>query len=157
MEERTAAVAPEPARHGTETILLVEDEEALRELVASMLRERGHTVLEADCGRTALAVADGHPGVIDLLLSDVVMPGMNGRQVAREITLRRPAIKVVFMSGYSDEALGRSRHPRSRHDPAREAVHRPPPSTAASARCWAIRRRWPPGVETSASEAAASR
>jgi signal transduction histidine kinase len=103
--ERPAA-APEPERRGTETILLVEDEVALRELVASMLRERGHTVLEADCGATAVGVADRHPGVIDLLLSDVIMPGMSGRQVAREVTLRRPAIKVAFMSGYSNEALG---------------------------------------------------
>jgi YesN/AraC family two-component response regulator len=63
-------------------------------------------VLEADCGVTAVEVADRHPGVIDLLLSDVVMPGINGRQVAQEITLRRPTTKVVFMSGYSDEALG---------------------------------------------------
>jgi signal transduction histidine kinase/ActR/RegA family two-component response regulator len=103
-----APLAPtlEPVRRGTETILLVEDEEALRDLVAQMLRERGHTVLEADRGGTALAVAYGHPGVIDLLLSDVVMPGMTGRQLAQEVTLRRPAIKVVFMSGYSDEALG---------------------------------------------------
>jgi signal transduction histidine kinase len=104
-EERPAAT-PEPTRGGTETILLVEDEEALRALVASMLRERGHTVLEADCGAMALDVSDRHPGTIDLLLSDVIMPGMNGRQVAREIALRRPAIRVVYMSGYSDEALG---------------------------------------------------
>ena len=105
VEERLA-VTRKPARHGTETILLVEDEDALRALVASMLRERGHTVLEADCGATALQVADRHPGIIDLLLSDVVMPGMSGRQVAREVTLRRPAIRVIYMSGHSDEALG---------------------------------------------------
>jgi signal transduction histidine kinase/ActR/RegA family two-component response regulator len=93
-------------RHGTETILLVEDEEALRELVADMLRERGYTVLEADCGRAALEMSDRHAGVIDLLLSDVVMPGMGGRQAAREVALRRPAIRVVFMSAHSDDALG---------------------------------------------------
>jgi signal transduction histidine kinase/CheY-like chemotaxis protein len=104
--EELRAATPEPERHGTETVLLVEDETALRELVARLLRKRGHTVLEADCGATALEVADGYPGVIDLLLSDVVMPGMTGRQVAQEITLRRPTTKVVFMSGYSDEALG---------------------------------------------------
>jgi two-component system cell cycle sensor histidine kinase/response regulator CckA len=98
--------ATDPARHGTETILLVEDEEALRELVARMLRERGYTVLEADCGRAALEVANRHAGVIDILLTDVVMPGITGRQVAREVIFRRPAIRVIFMSGYSDEALG---------------------------------------------------
>jgi CheY-like chemotaxis protein len=100
------AIPAKPARQGTETILLVEDEAALRELVAHMLRERGHTVLEADCGATAVTIAERHPGAIDLLLSDVIMPGMGGRQVAREVTLRRPAIKVVFMSGYSNETLG---------------------------------------------------
>jgi two-component system, cell cycle sensor histidine kinase and response regulator CckA len=105
VEERPAA-APEPSRRGTETILVVEDEAALRELVASMLRERGHTVLEADCGRAALEASDRHLGIIDLLLSDVIMPGMNGRQVAREVSLRRPEIRVIFMSGHSDEALG---------------------------------------------------
>ena len=104
--EDAPAPTREPARHGTETILLVEDEEALRDLVAQMLRERGHTVLEADRGSTALEVTLRYPGVIDLLLSDVVMPGMTGRQLAQEVVVHRPAIKVVFMSGYSDEALG---------------------------------------------------
>ncbi|HEY6555108.1 MAG TPA: ATP-binding protein, partial [Vicinamibacteria bacterium] len=96
----------EPMRVGPETILLVEDGEALRQLVASMLRDRGHTVLEADCGRAALEIADRHPGVIELLLTDVVMPGITGRQVAREVALRQPAIRVVYMSGHSDETLG---------------------------------------------------
>jgi CheY-like chemotaxis protein len=104
--EEAVAPALEPARRGTETILLVEDEEALRDLVAQMLRERGHTVLEADRGSTALEVTLRYPGVIDLLLSDVVMPGMTGRQLAQEVIVHRPTIKVVFMSGYSDEALG---------------------------------------------------
>jgi signal transduction histidine kinase len=104
--EERPAVAPEPQRHGTETILLVEDVEALRQLVGEMLRGRGYTVLEADCGRAALEIADRHPGVIDLLLTDLVMPGITGRQVAREVALRQPAIQVIFMSGYSDEALG---------------------------------------------------
>jgi CheY-like chemotaxis protein len=104
--EQFLSAKPEPARHGTETVLLVEDEEALRELVARMLRVRGHTVLEADCGAAALEVAGGYPGFIDLLLSDVIMPGITGRQLAQEVTLHRPAIKVIFMSGYSDEALG---------------------------------------------------
>jgi CheY-like chemotaxis protein len=104
--EEPLAAAQEPARLGAETILLVEDEEPLRELVATMLRGRGHTVLEADCGRAALELSDRHPGCIDLLLSDVVMPGMSGRQVAREVATRRPATRVVFMSGHSDETLG---------------------------------------------------
>jgi two-component system cell cycle sensor histidine kinase/response regulator CckA len=104
--EESPAVVPQASRQGTETVLLVEDEEALRELVAAMLRERGHTVLEADCGAAAVAIARGHIGNIDLLLTDVIMPGITGRQVAREISQQRPTMHVVFMSGHSDEALG---------------------------------------------------
>ena len=85
----SAAPTLEPARRGTETILLVEDEEALRDLVAQMLRDRGHTVLEAGLGSTALEVAHSYPGLIDLLLSDVVMPGMSGRILPRR---RSPSI-----------------------------------------------------------------
>jgi CheY-like chemotaxis protein len=104
--EESAAAVPQASRAGTETVLLVEDEEALRDLVATMLRERGHTVLEADCGAAALEIARGHIGNIDLLLTDVIMPGITGRQVAREISRERPTIHVIFMSGHSDEALG---------------------------------------------------
>ena len=74
--------------------------------VAQIRAGVAHTVLEAGRRGTTLAVAYGDPGVTALLLTDVVMPGITGRQLAQEVTLRRPAIKVVFMSGYSDEALG---------------------------------------------------
>ena len=100
------AADADDARPGAETILLVEDEEALRALVAMMLRSRGYTVLEAESGSAAVEVSDGHGGVIDLMLTDVIMPGMNGRALARAIAARRPSMRVVFMSGYSDEALG---------------------------------------------------
>jgi CheY-like chemotaxis protein len=96
----------EPVRRGHETILLVEDEEAVRVLVATMLEQLGHTVLSADCGRAALEAADRHVGPIHLLLSDVVMPGLSGRQTAERLSARRKEMKVVYMSGHADDTLG---------------------------------------------------
>jgi two-component system cell cycle sensor histidine kinase/response regulator CckA len=87
--------------HGSETILLVEDEESLRKLTRTMLEQSGFTVLEAQGGLEAMEVARTHTGSIDLLLTDIVMPGINGREVARNLTLARPGLKVVYMSGYS--------------------------------------------------------
>jgi len=87
--------------HGSETILLVEDEESLRKLTRTMLEQSGFTVLEAQGGLEAMEVARTHSGSIDLLLTDIVMPGINGREVARNLTLARPGLKVVYMSGYS--------------------------------------------------------
>ncbi|MBL0274673.1 MAG: response regulator [Anaeromyxobacter sp.] len=82
------------------TILVAEDEPGVRRLVEGYLREAGHAVLAAPDGAAALALADAHAGAIDLLLSDVVMPGMNGRQLHEALHLRRPAVRVLFMSGY---------------------------------------------------------
>jgi CheY-like chemotaxis protein len=89
------------AIRGSETILLVEDEESLRKLTCTMLEQSGFTVLEAQGGLEAIEVARNCRGSIDLLLTDIVMPGMNGREVARNLTLARPGLKVVYMSGYS--------------------------------------------------------
>jgi PAS domain S-box-containing protein len=86
---------------GTETILLVDDDEALRELTASLLQDGGYTVLAASGPNEALRIAAQHPAKIDLLLTDVVMPGMNGDVLAQKVLLARPNVKVVFMSGYS--------------------------------------------------------
>jgi PAS domain S-box-containing protein len=85
---------------GAETILLVEDEESLRTLTRSQLEDSGYTVLEANCGSEAIRIARQHRGPIHLLLTDVVMPGMNGRVVAENLTASRPETKVVYMSGY---------------------------------------------------------
>jgi PAS domain S-box-containing protein len=90
-----------PTAHGTETILLVEDEESLRTLTRTMLEQSGYTVLEAGGGLEAVEVARNRRGPIDLLLTDIVMPGINGREVARNLTMARPGLKVLFMSGYS--------------------------------------------------------
>jgi len=89
---------------GAETILLVEDDEALRKLIRQTLSERGFTILEAANGPEALQHARQRPGKIDLLLSDVVMPEMSGPQVADGIVALNPKVKVLFMSGYPDFA-----------------------------------------------------
>jgi two-component system, cell cycle sensor histidine kinase and response regulator CckA len=89
-----------------ETILVVEDEPALRALVALVLREAGYTVLEAGSGEEALRVADAHAGELHLLLTDVVMPGMPGPALAARMRDRRPGLRTIFVSGYPDRAEG---------------------------------------------------
>jgi two-component system cell cycle sensor histidine kinase/response regulator CckA len=83
------------------TILVAEDEPAVRELVVRLLKTAGYDVVAAEDGSSALALAESHS--IDLVLSDIVMPGMNGRELARELRLREPELPVLLMSGYSDQ------------------------------------------------------
>jgi PAS domain S-box-containing protein len=90
---------------GAETILLVEDEEIVRELVKEMLTGFGYDVLEARNGREAIDVSLEHAGPIDLLVSDVIMPGMSGPEAARAVVERRPETRVLFISGYTDSAI----------------------------------------------------
>jgi len=91
---------PPTPYHGNETILLVEDDEKVRKLVRQMLLQQGYQVLEAKQSSDAAGVAGQHHGPIDLLLTDVVMPQMSGKEVAAQVVAIRPGIKVVFMSGY---------------------------------------------------------
>jgi hypothetical protein len=90
---------------GTETILLVEDDQSLRALAERILTGAGYTVLASANGAEAAALLEKHPGVIHLLLSDVVMPGGNGRELADRLTNMQPELKVLFMSGYTDDAI----------------------------------------------------
>jgi PAS domain S-box-containing protein len=90
----------------TGTILVAEDEPAVRRLVCRALEDYGFVVLEAEDGACALEVAGAHDGTIDLLLTDMVMPGLNGREVAEQISLVRPEIRVLYMSGHTRDALG---------------------------------------------------
>ena len=91
---------------GTETVLLVEDESAVRKLAAHVLREQGYTVLEASNGIEALRIVQEYSGQeIHLLLTDVVMPLMGGKELAEQLRARFPTIKMLFASGYSDEAI----------------------------------------------------
>ncbi len=96
---------PSGETHGTETLLLVEDEETVRQLVARVLRELGYDVHEKSSGEEALSFSTSFAKPIDLLLTDVVMPGMNGRELAELLTVSRPSTKVLFMSGYTEEAI----------------------------------------------------
>lgn len=99
------AAEPPPARRGSETVLLVEDEEGLRELIAELLVENGYHVLAAEHPSKAIETAERYEGVIHLLLTDVVMPQMNGRDLASRVKERRPDVRVLFMSGYTEEAI----------------------------------------------------
>jgi CheY-like chemotaxis protein len=91
----------------TGTVLLVEDQENVRRYVALVLDGLGYRVLEADCGPQALTVAAAFGNAIDLLLTDVVMPGMTGPDLARQLRVSLPAMKVLYMSGYTDDVAAR--------------------------------------------------
>ena len=97
--------ANEAKVHGTETVLLVEDEEYVRSLVRRSLQSKGYSVLEARNGQEALSVAKEHEGAIHLLITDVVMPGMSGRELSENLAPLRPDMKTLFMSGYADDSI----------------------------------------------------
>jgi len=92
-------------QNGTETVLLVEDEKRVRDMTREILQESGYHVLEAEHGQEALLIADRHPGTIHLMLSDVVMPQMSGRELAERLVPLRQEMKVLYMSGYTDDAI----------------------------------------------------
>src|SRR6266704_1823348 len=109
LAERAAApaqVRTRPAR-GTETVLVVEDEAPVRNVARQVLERHGYTVLEAPSAEAALDMATRYSGTIHLLLTDVVMPGLNGRELANRLAALRPDARVIFMSGYTDDAVTR--------------------------------------------------
>ncbi|HZE07847.1 MAG TPA: PAS domain S-box protein, partial [Gemmatimonadaceae bacterium] len=95
----------QPSNHGSETILLVEDEEAVRGLTCRILEKQGYRVIPAQHGRDAMEIASREKGQIDLVLTDVVMPGMNGRGLVERLVGVRPTIKSLYMSGYTDDDI----------------------------------------------------
>jgi two-component system cell cycle sensor histidine kinase/response regulator CckA len=102
VSEEVAAPQSSPLFQGSETILLVEDEEGVRRVVEAMLKRRGYKVLSSASPAEAIAVADGHQGAIDLLIADMVMPGMSGQKMAERLTATRPHMRVLYVSGYGD-------------------------------------------------------
>ncbi len=102
------AAASRPAPSGTETVLLVEDEEPVRRLLTHILRRRGYRVLEASGGQDALRIFGEHASEIDLVVTDMVMPHMMGRELAARLEQQRPGIRIVYMSGYPDDVLFRT-------------------------------------------------
>jgi two-component system, cell cycle sensor histidine kinase and response regulator CckA len=100
-----ASRMPQRPAIGTETILVVEDEPAVREVAVRILRAAGYRVLTAANGNDALLTSQTYSGVIDLLLTDVVMPKTGGRQIAERMCVQRPDMRVLYMSGYTDDAI----------------------------------------------------
>ena len=90
---------------GRETVLVVEDEHALRAVARRMLAGFGYRVLVASSGEGALAVLKEHAEPIDLVITDVIMPGISGRELAKRLAVVRPGLRILFMSGYADDAL----------------------------------------------------
>jgi PAS domain S-box-containing protein len=105
MKERTEGLDTLPSYRGSETVLLVEDEEEVRNLAVLILRKQGYRVLDAIQGGDALLICEKHPGPIHLMVTDVVMPGMAGPELALRLKSLHPEMKVLFMSGYSDDAI----------------------------------------------------
>jgi two-component system, cell cycle sensor histidine kinase and response regulator CckA len=108
--EETEDVKDSPAEienlpRGSETILLVEDEKGVRELAREYLERNGYSVLEAGDGQAALDIAHKHSGSIHLLMTDVIMPGLSGRELAEKMAALRPGLKVIYMSGYTDQSI----------------------------------------------------
>jgi CheY-like chemotaxis protein len=97
---------PNETAGGNETVLLVEDEPVVRELAVATLREKGYTVVEAVNGEDGLRMARQHDGKIDLVLTDIVMPVMGGKEMADALRTSHPDAKILFTSGYSQDAMG---------------------------------------------------
>lgn len=94
-----------PERAPTETVLVVEDEDAVRKATIRMLRNAGYQVLAASNGGEALLLCEGHPGDVDLLITDVVMPNLGGRDLVERLVKICPRLKVLYMSGYTDGGI----------------------------------------------------
>jgi len=107
VEAIQAEPALQPAPHGGETILLVEDEPVVRDLIRQVLHATGYEVVEATTGEQALHVSSAHRGPIHLLVADVVLPGLSGPEVAAQLVSARPDIQLIYISGYAPETVQR--------------------------------------------------
>jgi len=111
----------DPSLSGTERILLVEDEKSVRNLVERVLKSRGYDVLAAEDGRNALELASDVDLAVDLVLTDIVMPEMSGRELVEALHTDRPALRVLYMSGYTDDEILR----RGLNDPGMSFIQKP--------------------------------
>lgn len=107
-EKKKPATKPPESTGGGKTILLVDDEKSVRAIVVKILARDGHTVLEAEHGAAALRLAESHDGPIDLLITDMYMPGLRGPEIVERLRPTRPVLPVLYMSGYGDEDVARS-------------------------------------------------
>jgi len=105
LEQAEPVVAQSDSRQGSETVLVVEDEEAVRILVCRVLESNGYRVLEARHGAEALVICDEQKDPIHMLMTDLIMPDMSGKQLAERVAAQRPETKILFMSGYTDNAI----------------------------------------------------
>jgi CheY-like chemotaxis protein len=105
LEQREAAQPPRTLLTGTETILLAEDDDAVREIAREVLRQCGYVVMEASTATEALRAEAQYGEVIHLLVTDVIMPRMNGQDLAQQLAMRRPSLKTLFISGYTESAV----------------------------------------------------
>jgi CheY-like chemotaxis protein len=105
--QRALDPIPQCASHGGETVLLIEDEQVVRDLVRQVLQTAGYTVLEAAQGEQALQLSMAYRSPIQLLLTDVVLPGLSGPEVAGQLASTRPDIRIIYMSGYAPETIKR--------------------------------------------------
>ena len=122
-EEVRPAKSPQNEAGGCETVLLVEDEESVRELVRLTLASRGYNVLEAENGECGLRIAETCKEPIDILITDVVMPGIGGRELAKKLLALRPGISVLYLSGYTEDTVITHGAPRSGHRLSAETLH----------------------------------
>lgn len=106
-EAEDVQAPPQPVAGGRETVLLAEDDPSVRAVVSEVLTQKGYQVLRAPDGQTALDMARAHPAVIHLLVTDLVMPGMTGRELADTLRAERRGVRVLYMSGYTDDAVVR--------------------------------------------------
>jgi signal transduction histidine kinase len=120
-DDSSASIPSADAPRGTEVILLVEDDESVRTLALDVLQGQGYQVLEATGGPQALRLVEDHPGAIDLMISDVIMPGMNGPEIYERVSRLRPGLRVLYMSGYADDSVAE----HGVHDPEASFLQKP--------------------------------
>src|ERR1019366_107304 len=109
VEEDTPPMQPE-ILSGTETVLVVEDQPALLRLISVCLEKRGYTVLAAKDGAEAIRILENNPGKIDLVVSDIMMPKLNGLELREKAKLLRREMRFLFISGYAEDTIGRTEH-----------------------------------------------